>query len=250
MEMVEAMARNFFGYGRWDAPYWFIGLEQGGSNNVKRAKAFNGLQSDGLCDCRDFHFEIGVLDWHGQNARIQRTWGRLMRLLASFHSTDAGELGLLNYQKNHWGSREGDTCVIELSGLSAAGLNVKMDRKKQYLAERTNTIRRKLKENTPQIVVMYGFTGEAHFQALAECDLVRGGLVERRNTLFIYVDHPTRQRLGNTDKAWNDLGREMRANAGNIVFDHLLVEGLERGFSGQSTTEAEFASSKQYLKRS
>jgi hypothetical protein len=27
------MAQNCFGYGRWDAPYWFIGPEQGKGND-------------------------------------------------------------------------------------------------------------------------------------------------------------------------------------------------------------------------
>ena len=44
----------------------------------------------------------------------------------------------------------GDTCVIELLGLSAAGLHIEMDRKKKYRAERIKAIRRKLAENTPE----------------------------------------------------------------------------------------------------
>jgi hypothetical protein len=232
MDDIETMARSFFGYGRWSAPYWFIGLEQGGGDNQKRAQAFKELQSDGLCDCKKFHCKIGVPDWHGENARIQKTWGRLMRLLASFHGVYSGEAGLLNYQKNYWGSREGDTCVIELNGLSAAGLHIELDRTREYRTERINTIRRKLSENGLQIkiVVMYGFTGEKDFREVAGCNLIRGGAVECQNTLFIYVDHPTRQRGGNTDDSWNDLGAKMRVNAGNSGSDSKLAERLEQGF--------------------
>ena len=28
--MIEAYSRQFFGYGRWDAPVWFVGLEEAG----------------------------------------------------------------------------------------------------------------------------------------------------------------------------------------------------------------------------
>ena len=48
-------------------------------------------------------------------------------------------------------------------------------------------------------------------------------MVEHEKTLFIYVDHPTRQRRGNTNSSWNDLGTKMRANAGDRKFDTLLV---------------------------
>jgi hypothetical protein len=232
MDDVEKMAKEFFGFGRWSAPHWFIGLEQGGGDNEGRAEAFKELQSDGLCDCKNFHLKIGESSWHGENAEIQKTWGRLMRLLASFHGVYSEEVGLLDYQKNHWGMQGGDTCVIELLGLSAAGLQIEMDRKKKYQAERIEAIRRKLAENTPKTVVMYGFTGEKQFQEIARgAGLARGEMVEHEKTLFIYVDHPTRQRRGNTNSSWNDLGTKMRANAGDRKFDTLLVERMQQGFS-------------------
>lgn len=226
------MARNFFGFGRWSAPHWFIGLEQGGGDNERRAEAFKELQRDGLCDCRQFHLRIGEPRWHGDGTEIQRTWGRLMRLLASFYGADSDDTGLLAYQKNHWGMHGGDTCIIELLGLSAAGLHVEMDRKKQYQMERINTIREKLAENTPKTVVMYGFTGENSFQKLAGGTLIRGEIVKHEKSLIIFVDHPTRQRRGNTDRSWNDLGTKMRTNADGCDYDPSLIGRVGRGFSG------------------
>jgi hypothetical protein len=40
-----------------------------------------------------------------------------------------------------------------------------------------------------------------------------------------------RQRRGNTNSSWNDLGTKMRANAGDRKFDTLLVERMQQGFS-------------------
>jgi hypothetical protein len=231
MDDIERMAQNFFGYGRWSAPHWFIGLEQGGDDNRRRAEAFKELQRDGLCDCRQFHLRIGESRWHGASAEIQKTWGRLMRLLASFHGVYSDDTGLLRYQKNHWGMHGGDTCVIELLGLSAAGLHIEMDRKKEYQMERINIIRGKLAENPPKTVVMYGFTGEKDFQKLAGEALIRGEMVKHEKSLIIFVDHPTRQRMGNTDRSWNDLGTKMRTNAGDCDFDPLLLRRIEQGFS-------------------
>lgn len=169
-----------------------------------RAQAFRELQFDGLCDCKEFHFRIGVTDWHSENAKLQKTWGRLMMFLASFSGADSDKGSLLEYQRKCWGMRESDTCVIELSGLSAAGLHIKLDRNK-YRTGRINTIRRKLTESAPHVVVMYGFSGEKYFKEIAG-NLARGEVVEHQNNWFVFADHPAAQRSGNTDNAWRNLG--------------------------------------------
>ena len=215
MDDLEAMARNFYGFGRWSAPYWFIGLEQGGGDNASRAKAFKVLQSDGLCDCQNFHQEINVTDWHSKSARLQKTWGRLIMLLAPFRGIASDKASLLSYQRQYWGRQASDTCVIELSGLSAAGLHIKVDRKK-YLTERIDTIRRKLNANNPRLVVMYGLTGTEHFEQIAECELLEGGIVQNRKTFFVLTQHPTRQISGNSDDAWRQLGTRAHARLSTI----------------------------------
>jgi hypothetical protein len=224
MDDLEAMARNFFGYGRWSAPYWFIGLEPGGSGNNERAEAFKKLQIDNLCDCKSFHLEIGVKDWHGTNAKEQRTWRRLIMLLTSFCGVQQISL---DYQREKWGIGDGETCVIELSGLAAKGLQIKVDRKK-YLEERISTIRQKLRENAPKLVVMYGLTGKKHFEEVAGCTLVHGGVVEHQDTLFILADHPVRQRMGNTDDAWRRMGALARIRCGNAQLQQMKFESIGR----------------------
>jgi hypothetical protein len=164
---------------------------------------------------------------------VQKTWGRLMMLLASFVGADSDNASLLNYQQKHWGKRKGDTCIIELNGLAAVGLHTKLAREK-YRIERINTIRRKLSENAPQIVVMYGFTGEKYFAEISGCNLVRGGVVEHQKTLFILADHPVRQRRGNTDKAWKNFGEAVRDHSRKIGSHLVPLEGLKREFSSSA----------------
>jgi hypothetical protein len=57
---VREMARRCYGYGRWDAPYWFIGPEPGQArdeNNdlMPRAKSWLDLGGGELIDCHAFH---------------------------------------------------------------------------------------------------------------------------------------------------------------------------------------------------
>ena len=33
--MIEAYCKQFFGYGRWDAPVWFVGLEEAGAGTAE-----------------------------------------------------------------------------------------------------------------------------------------------------------------------------------------------------------------------
>jgi hypothetical protein len=75
MDGLEEMARGCFGYGRWDAPYWLIGLEEGMSGTLdNRIRAFQKLDKDGLCDSRKFHHEIGVYHHHQDSRPLATTW--------------------------------------------------------------------------------------------------------------------------------------------------------------------------------
>src|SRR6516165_6556836 len=130
-DLASLMARDFYGYGTWDAPFWFIGPEPGGDGNEKRAKAFSKLGKDGLCDCKEFHTEINEVRWHREppeKAALQPTWRRLMLLLMPAVKLSSDRAALREYQCRHWGKLNGETCVIELGGLSAKNVRTPIDR--------------------------------------------------------------------------------------------------------------------------
>jgi hypothetical protein len=220
MDEIEILARDSFGYGRWDAPVWFIGLEQGGGDNRTRAKAFQTHQSDGLCDCKNFHDAIGEYRWHGLNgmeAELQPTWKRLMMLLGAFCGAELNNALLLRYQKELWGREEGQTCAIEIDGLSAKSLSDKDANHRRLISKyrfnRIAKIRQKLRHLKPLLVVMYGYSGEKRFQKLTSptLKLLRGSSVEQERTSFLLIRHPTDYSSpGNTDDAWKAFGREAR----------------------------------------
>src|SRR5450631_3929638 len=118
------MARRCYGYGRWAAPYWFIGPEQGQDRDEnddlnRRIEVWRGLGGEELSDCRAFHAKLGNDKWHREIPRLQSTWRPLMLLLMTFLEKPTDNPSLRNYQRDSWGSLEGETCVIELSGLAA-----------------------------------------------------------------------------------------------------------------------------------
>ena len=152
MDCEQEMAKHRFGYGRWDAPFWFIGPEQGMSDDPDemafRCKAWwNCGKFLELDDCIDFHRRLENLrppkrnkkekridDWHGETPNTQKTWSRLIQFLIGFGAH--GVTDHIEYQKHHWGTHAGQTCVAELSGLAAhdfavSGLGKRVD--KEYL---------------------------------------------------------------------------------------------------------------------
>jgi hypothetical protein len=232
------LARACYGYGRWKAPYWFIGLEEGmapseKNNLTKRARAFRDLNRGGLCDCRRFHEKIGVYRWHEPNSktgqvRLQSTWKYLILLLMAFR----GDEKLLKeysrrtlqraYQSGRWGmagKELGETCVIELSGLPANNLNVSRRRseKTQRLLEeilptRIGRIRKGIIESEPKFVVMYGITAKKHWDKIAGLPLQADTPKKVGHTTYLLVRHPT-ARFNNEkkDQYWIRLGTELRS---------------------------------------
>jgi hypothetical protein len=109
MEHTErSMARTCYGYGCWNAPFWFLGPEQGmapsENNDLKRRiEAWRHFGSRELDDCREFHFRIGERRWHGENAILQPTWKKLLLTLMGFLGRPTDEQSRLNYQRDEWG---------------------------------------------------------------------------------------------------------------------------------------------------
>jgi hypothetical protein len=206
---LETMAREFYGYGKWEAPYWFIGLEQGGEGNELRAKAFSKLGKDGLCDCKEFHREIREMRWHREppeESLLQPTWRRLMLLLMPSLGLDTDQITLRRYQCCRWGRRNsGETSVIDLGGLSAKNLGFPSDRE-TYRVDRIELIKERIGkcESGPKLVVLYGAGSKKAWNSISGGKFVCGESVKFGSTLFAFMRSPTAP--GENDDEWNQLG--------------------------------------------
>jgi hypothetical protein len=226
---IEDMARNFFGYGRWDAPYRFIGPEQGGDDNPTRSLAFIELQKekpapDGLCDCLEFHRTIKEGRWHFKDPiDLQWTWKKLMLLLMTFLQRPSDDASLCKYQSDCWGRSCGETCVVELSGLSFKSFRESGDFRKEtndafaatwrgFRRERVKTLRDNIRDGKPQLVVLYGYSHERFWKEIAGDDLPLRGTAKRAgSTVFVYGPHPASYgNVANSDNLWCNLGHSAR----------------------------------------
>lgn len=243
-EAERVLARDCYGYGRWEAPYWFIGLEEGmhpsERNDLRlRAAAFRELHKDGLSDCRRFHEKIGVDSLHGKQSKaaLVPTWRSLILLLLTYQCADAKVEDRRKYQAEKWGmaNGNGETCVIELSGLPARSLNIPRDRE-LFREERLRYIDQQAEKNRAKLkfIVIYGtsqwpiwkkFWDDKLKQTGSGADISRMGSV-----LVAFAQHPTA--LGLTNDYWIDLGERLRCEATVVSSDK------RRGvFSGRFCTD-------------
>jgi hypothetical protein len=209
------MARRSYGYGRWDAPYWFIGPEQGkgpkeAADNGARVSAWAELGSPELCDCFDFHRLIGEENWHRAKPRLQTTWKPLILLLQAYRDMETSSDAVRAYQRDRWGRViEGETCVVELSGLAARSLKVSVDRQR-FLQERVEVIRQRIDTYEPALVVMYGDSKERReqWEKIAGRAFSPDNTLKRGSSLIALAPHPASFQM--TDLEWRATGTRLR----------------------------------------
>ena len=192
-----ALAVECYGYGHWDAKFWFIDLEQGqtkdGTDNLHtRHQVFKELNSQGLCDSAKFHNDPRInLPWHQQpKPPLQATWRSLILILKSYLSEDIGVESRREYQRDYWGRSTGDTCVIEYSGLPANSLSTNRDRTLS-VDKRIAFIKGKIEEHPPRFVVMYGDSGKTYWNKIAGHHLQINIPLKIGTTTYLQTKHPT-----------------------------------------------------------
>jgi hypothetical protein len=218
-ELLPEIGRDWFGYGSWSAPYWFIGPEPGmlgnGTDDLDtRTKAWMGLGGGEVVDCRAHHLAFGCNKWFRPGAPIQPTWGKLIRLLLTFTGEAATNGAIREYQRTRWGSVDGDTCVIELSSQAAHSLRVERDRS-HFLDERIATIQTRIRESGPIFVVMYGSGSRAAFESIAAQQFDRDGFAAIGATSLLHTPHPVAH--GSSNAQWEEYGRQLRNQHGAVL---------------------------------
>lgn len=215
-------AERWFGYGRWDAPYWFVGKEPGGTDEPEQYASWLRLGGGELIDCRahdaDCATAASPMMWHGEWGRLQPTWRPLIALLLAYQGAPTYDKGAVwTYQDERWGSTTGDTALIELSALAAPSTSVTEALRLTHLPERIAAIRARVVEHRPKFVLFYGAGRDPIFGApyierwseIAGEALEPNVLVRRDDTAYVATPHPTA--YGLTNAFWTELGRRLAA---------------------------------------
>lgn len=226
---VLAMGKHFFGYGRWDAPFWFIGPEagQGKDENDEgltlRAKAWRNIGAVEVCDCVRHHELLKVPQWHREKPRLQPTWRPLILFLKALHAGDTSVESLSAYQRDRWGMQDGSICMIELSGLPAHSFKVSAQYKDKFLKETTEQIRRhrigiireRISTARPKLILMFSTRDKKYWEEIAGgpfamemVQKMQAGFRREASTVFVLTPHPVFH--GMTNDYWLKLAQRLR----------------------------------------
>jgi len=204
--LLDEMTRCSYGYGRWDAPFWFIGPEPGihadeHGSLFTRCAAWKSVGGSELVDCKQHHRAMNVTDWHRHpKPRLQPTWRRLIKLLFTYSQLPTNTDEIRTYQRDRFGSSTGETCVVELSALAAQNLKTDRDRT-LYRGDRIDVLRERIESHRPEWVVLYGVdrvSRKAWNELLRE--KIQVGEVRRVfSSRLILIPHP---QAHVTDEVW------------------------------------------------
>jgi hypothetical protein len=209
-------ARTWFGYGKWDAPYWFVGMEPGGTDHPALYTSWEACGGGPLIDAKRHEEEWNArvpaalrTHYFADKPKIQKsTWQPLIHILLGF--TGSNEDAHL-YQRDKWGRIKGETALIELSVPAFANISVKGDRG-QYELERIDIIRKHLEkdESIPTLAVFYGKSYQAQYEEIAGGPFDKDGFRWNGSILCALTTHPSRPTR--TYEYWTEYGKRLRQN--------------------------------------
>ncbi len=208
-------SQRWFGYGRWEAQYWFVGMEPGGTPDRTSYDSWFRLGATELIDCKAHHLDWNALAgreisrWHRPaKPPTQPTWRPLIQLLLAYLGQPADLDNVRDYQREMWGMSRGETALIELSGLRATNLNVEVDRER-HRDYRINLIRTRMLEHQPRFVVFYGLSYREFYERIAGGRFDSAEFHWSGSTLCVLVAHPRARRRSLLTESWIDLGKRL-----------------------------------------
>lgn len=239
-EVFKAFIERFYGYGRYDSPYWFIGIEEGGGGTIedvnRRLNVWRARAKCELEDLVDYHLDIGIDRYFTDPVRLQSTWNGIIRVyLADKAGVDNGRIThsdeIRAYQREHLGrTRSGNNiCLLELFPLPSPGVNrwhydewtslpMLGDRATYQAAvapRRVKQLRERIANHKPGVVVCYGHSHKSHWIGLVDAnpwmhepDL---GIyyIWYGQTLMVRMPHPVARRM--SSERFAQIGRRIAA---------------------------------------
>ena len=169
-------ALKFEGYGNKCAPYWFLGMEEGGGSIEelrKRAKSFRAVEY-----LHSSHAKIGL---KGTMYRHVPTWRIMSKLIMAMQGTRGWQetSSAREYQATKLGQADGDSFLAELMPLPCPSIGAWpyesiYPSKEEYIRtirpRRIKWLRSEFMASQPQFVICYGKGNWHHYEEIF-CDV-------------------------------------------------------------------------------
>ena len=216
-DLLYAFMDCFYGSGHYTAPYWFVGMEEGGHGTFQEVAGRLAAWDAG--NRRELH-ELGNYDYFfGPHARLQRTWAKLIHIVLSAEGQPVDREAVREYQRTRLGRQAGLECLLELLPLPSPSTGqwiysrysslphlADRDTYREYWAERrANHIQERIIQHKPRAVIFYSVNPyyQHWWQRIAGLLFTpaQDGLqvAEGSSTLFIITRHPRGQHNADFD---------------------------------------------------
>lgn len=234
---IEKYCNNFYGYGNWESPIWFIGIEENGGYTEeevkKRIDSWLRFKTP-LIDNKEHHLSLenkGMTKLFTEGI-CQPTWWKLIRLKLKYENEVISEKRIRDIQKNEWGQLKSNTLLIEMFPLPSPSIK-HWEYKKwselkflktregyfQFMVNRrADFIKNKIKEFKPKAVIFYANKLIKHWNLIIEDDFNSKAekrkinknyfqFIKKDSTCFIQTPQPAG--VWEND-FWDKLGKEIK----------------------------------------
>lgn len=242
--LLKEFMTSFYGYGNLEGNYWFIGMEEGGEATpteiISRTEAWEKLGKETLLDNYEFHTEINRGYHFVKDAKYQRTWGGLIKILHSIKSEETPTLQKVKrYQSEQLGRSNSENCLLEVFPLPSPNTNdfpykdmtsieylKTRELYKEYLADkRIKKLNGLIFKHKPKFVLFYSSSSEyikywskisgVNFEQVDKDVIVKSGRKDlkaqfkfKNGTCFAVTHHPTYS--GVSGEYLHKIGQRMR----------------------------------------
>lgn len=232
-EILEAFMASFFGYGNFDAPFWFIGMEEGGGATMaeiqKRLTAWHARGRLPIEDVAEFHRAAGMPHLFEPGAPIQTTWRGLIRTIFAIHGWVPTVDAIRTYQVERFARGSDEVACFELLPLPSPStsewryslwtnlphLNTRQEYQSHVMPHRIRCLQCLIDEYEPEAVLMYGTSYRRYWRELSGIEFaprnyaphVSGG------TTFFLLPHPA-FRFAPVKEIFTEAGAALRAQRG------------------------------------
>ncbi len=227
-KLIEARLKNFLGHGNLNSDLWFIGMEEGHDGSLADVrKKFIRTHGKKVFDPRPSE------RWFGKTAKIQSTWGKLIRiLLAAKHPKHIAmdKERVRAFQIDHFGKRNADHSMLDLMPLPCGSMSKWLYAKlgiphlesreayhERYRPKRIELFRKLIAKHRPKAVVLCS----VGYRKSVWPDLAGGAFRKTRiqgnevyyrksgGTGYFVIPHPT-ARLRLSNEFWYKMGRYIK----------------------------------------
>ena len=227
--LIQERIKHFWGYGNLNAPYWFVGMEEGYNAKTedlyKRFKASEGKQ---ICDVADLKIDPGSYSLFTEEAPLNRTYRRLIQMMLYAETKKHPDKeALRDFQITKLGRSDSNNAILELMPLPSKsidpkdwiyaetgieGLSSRKDYLETYKDERIQSLRSLIEQYKPKYVICYSLSYQEDWHKLTDKPFIevnprRLYLARDGETTIAITPHSVAQGLSN--RVWEGLIEEL-----------------------------------------